>query len=84
MDTKLTLSFNEDVIRKAKKYAADNNISLSRLIEYLLNKATSSDYRSLEELPISDWVHQLAEGKAEYQVKRTRKSLKTAFFDSKK
>ena len=33
MDTKVMLSFNEDDINQPKKYAADNNISLSRLIE---------------------------------------------------
>lgn len=84
MDSKVTLSFNEDVINKAKKYAADNNISLSRLIEFLLKKVTASDYRSLEEYPISDWVNQLAEGKAEYSSKSTRKSSKDEFYNSRK
>jgi hypothetical protein len=85
MDCKVTLSFDEHVIRRAKKYAADNHISLSRLIEYLLNKATSSDYRTLEDIPVSDWVAQVAEGDAEYHTsKRSRKSSKKAFYDSKK
>lgn len=84
MDTKLTLSFDEAVIRRAKAYAAANNISLSRLTEYLLNKAASSDYRSLEDLPISDWVSQVAEGDAEYHTKRSRKSAKKSFCDSHK
>ena len=30
MEAKLTLHFNQDVIEKAKKFAADNNTSLSR------------------------------------------------------
>lgn len=84
MDAKLTLCFNESVIRKAKDYAAANNISLSRLTEYLLNKAVTSDYRSLEDLPISEWVSQVAEGDAEYHTKRTRKSAKKSFYDSHK
>lgn len=84
MDTKVTLSFNDEVISRAKKYAADNNISLSRFIEFLLNKATSDNYRSLEDFPVSDWVNQLAEGEATYLTKRTRKSSKKEFFDSKK
>lgn len=84
MDSKVTLSFNDDVIRKAKKYAADNNISLSRLIEFLLTKITTKDYRSLEDLPIADWVHQVAEGEAMYQVKRNRQESKAGFFASKK
>lgn len=84
MDAKVTLSFNEEVISKAKKYASDNNISLSRLIEFLLKKITSSDYKSLEHYPIADWVNLIAEGKAEYQTKRSRKGSKNEFFASKK
>ena len=84
MDTKVTLSFNEDVINKAKQYAADNDISLSRLIEFLLKKVTSTDYKSLEHYPISDWVNLIAEGKAEYHTKTNRKSSKNDFFKSRK
>lgn len=56
MDNKITLSFDESVISRAKEYAADNNISLSRLIEFLLKKVTSSHCNNLEDFPISDWV----------------------------
>ncbi len=85
MDCKITLSFNEAVIEKAKKYAAENNISLSRLIEFLLQKITTSSYHSLEDFPISNWVHQVAEGGAVYQTKkRSRKSSKVEYFASKK
>ncbi len=85
MDTKITLSFDEGIINKAKQYAEDNNISLSRLIEFLLQKITSSNYHTLEDFPISDWVFQVAEGDAVYQTKqRSRKSSKDEFFSSKK
>lgn len=86
MDSKLTLSFNQDVVTKAKKYAADNNISLSRLIEHLLVQVTSSDYKSLEDYPISDWVSMVAGGEVEYKktVKADRKASKDEFFSSKK
>ncbi len=84
MNAKLTLSFNEEVINKAKKYAEENNISLSKLIEFLLTKITSSDYKSFEQYPIADWVNLIAEGKAEYHTKRSRKSAKKEFFESKK
>ncbi|MEO8413600.1 MAG: DUF6364 family protein [Ginsengibacter sp.] len=47
MDNKITLSFDESVIFKAKKYAENNNISLSRLVEFLLKKVTSNNYSSL-------------------------------------
>jgi len=86
MDAKITLSFNEAVIKKAKKFAEANNISLSRLMEFLLQKVTSSPYQSLEDFPISDWVHQVAEGEAVYQTskKRSRKAAKSEFYKSKK
>jgi len=86
MDNKVTLSFDEAVIKKAKRYADANNISLSRLVEFLLNKVSGSNYMSLEDYPIADWVHQVADGQAVYQTKhkRTRKAAKAEYFASKK
>ena len=84
MNAKLTLSFNEEVINKAKKYAEENNISLSRLIEFLLTKVTTANYQSLEQYPIADWVNLISEGKVEYQTKRSRMSAKKEFFESRK
>jgi len=85
MDTKITLSFDESVINKAKRYAEENNISLSRLTEFLLNKVTSKSYQSLEDLPIADWVNMVGEGEVEYQTKpRKSKELKNEYFKSKK
>lgn len=85
MDAKITLSFNEAVIKQAKEYAKANNISLSRMIEFLLQKISSSNYKSLEDFPISDWVQQVAEGEAVYHTKqRSRKSAKEDFYTSKK
>ena len=86
MDNKITLSFDESVIARAKKYAENNNISLSRLIEFLLKKVTSNNYTSLEDFPISDWVQQVAEGEAVYQrkAKRSRKTSKEEYFKSRK
>lgn len=91
MDTKLTLSFDKNVIDRAKKYADENNISLSRLIEHLLTQVTRKEYKSLEDYPISDWVNMVAEGEIEYKratpkpyKKSSRKDLKDEFFASKK
>lgn len=66
MDTKLTLSFDEAVVLKAKAFAEANNISLSRLVEFMLSKVADQRYRSLDELPVSDWISQVAEGEAVY------------------
>lgn len=85
MDAKITLSFNEAIAIKAKQYAERNNVSLSRLVEFLLDKVTSSGYSSFEEFPVSDWVMQVAEGEAVYQTKaRSRKASKTEFYTAKK
>jgi hypothetical protein len=85
MDSKITLSFNEDVILKAKKFADDHNMSLSRLTEFLYKRITSGHYKSLEELPVSDWVNQVAEGEAVYQTKtKSKKNLKSEFYKSRK
>lgn len=84
MDSKVTLSFDKDVIKSAKAYAQNNNISLSRLIEFLLTKVTTKTYNSLEDYPISDWVNMVAKGEATYHVQRTRKQSKEAFLKSKK
>jgi antitoxin component of RelBE/YafQ-DinJ toxin-antitoxin module len=85
MDVKVTLSFDEGVVNKAKRYAEKNNISLSRLVEYLLQKTTSDNYLSLEDLPISEWVSQVSEGEAIYQTKKKgRKAAKAEYFSSKK
>ncbi len=85
MDAKVTLSFDESVIEKAKRYAENNNISLSRLSEFLLRKVTSNHYQSLEDLPISDWVSLVSEGQAQYITKpKKRKKLADEYFNSKK
>ena len=85
MDAKITLSFDESVIQKAKKFAEAQNISLSRLTEFLYSRIVSGHYQSLEELPISDWVTMVAEGQAEYKTKqRSRKELREEFLKSKK
>lgn len=51
------------MIKNAKRFAIANNVSLSRMIEFLLQKVSSSSYSILEDFPTSDWVHQLTEGK---------------------
>ena len=52
MDAKITLSFDETIIRKAENNAENHNISLSRLTEFLLRNVTNKPYQSLEDLPI--------------------------------
>jgi hypothetical protein len=84
MDSKITLSFDKKVIEKAKKYADNNNISLSRLMELILDKITTNNYASLEDLPISDWVNAVAEGAAEYHTKPSKRSKLKAEYHTRK
>lgn len=79
MDAKITLSFNKQVIERAKKYAESHNMSLSRLMELLLDNITTHQYSSLEDFPVSDWVNQIAEGKVEYTPLKKRKSVKAEY-----
>ena len=85
MDAKITLSFDKQIIERAKQYAEAQNISLSRLMEFLLDKITSNQYSSLEDLPVSDWVNAVAEGKAVYVSKAKKRSkLKDEYKNRKK
>jgi len=43
MDVKLTLKLDEEIIKKAKLFAAENNTSLSRMIENYLLQITSKN-----------------------------------------
>ncbi|MBC8173926.1 MAG: hypothetical protein H7X71_08475 [Chitinophagales bacterium] len=84
MDVKVTLLFDEKVVSRAKKFAAQHHISLSRLTEFLYSKITSADYKNLEELPVSDWVMMVAEGEAEYVKRQKRnKDLKKEYYKTR-
>lgn len=78
METKLTLHFDQEVIEKAKEFAAANHTSLSRLTEFLYRQITSGNYKTIEQFPVSEWVNQMAEGEAIYK-KRSGKSLKDEY-----
>ncbi len=60
MDTKLTLKLNQEVIEKAKEYASNKKLSLSRIIEaYLQALTTENDTSDFE---ISPFVKSIATG----------------------
>ncbi|MBS1615720.1 MAG: hypothetical protein JST06_06330 [Bacteroidetes bacterium] len=85
MDTKLTLSFDKEVIEKAKGFAEANGLSLSRLVEYLLRKSTSREYKSIEDFPVSEWLMTLMEGPVTYTTKpRSNKELRAEAQEYKK
>jgi len=85
MDAKITLSFDAAIIEKAKHYADSQGISLSRLTEILLRKATFGGYQEIEDIPVAKWVQSVSEGEAEYiTTPRKRKDMKEEYYKSKK
>jgi len=61
MDTKLTLKLNQEIIEKAKLYASDKKLSLSRLIENYLNSLTN-DVKNDKGIEISPFVKSMSTG----------------------
>lgn len=59
MDAKLTLKLNQEVIEKAKKYAASQNRSLSRLIESYLDSLVESEKDLKSQVTITPFVKNL-------------------------
>lgn len=60
MDTKLTLKLNQEIIERAKEYAADKKMSLSRIVETYLQSLTT-DKHDLD-FEISPFIKSLATG----------------------
>jgi hypothetical protein len=60
MDTKLTLKLNKQIIEKAKEYASNKQMSLSRIVEsYLQSLTTEKNEKNFE---ISPFVRSIATG----------------------
>ena len=73
MDTKLTLKLNQKIIEKAKLYASEQKVSLSRLIENYLNSLISDVKKN--DLEISPFVKSLSSDvsiPADYDYKKER------------
>lgn len=73
MDTKLTLKLDQEIIEKAKHYASEKKLSLSRIIENYLNSLTSE--KTNDDLQISPFVKSLSSGikiPADYDYKKDR------------
>lgn len=73
MDTKLTLKLDKEIIEKAKHYASEKKLSLSRIIENYLNSLTSD--KTNNDIQISPFVKSLSSGikiPADYDYKKDR------------
>ena len=73
MNTKLTLKLDQEIIEKAKQYASERKLSLSRIIENYLNSLTSDQTNN--DIEISPFVKSLSSGisiPADYDYKKER------------
>jgi hypothetical protein len=73
MDRKLILKLDKKVIEKAKVYASEKKLSLSRLIENYLHTLTSDKIK--KDIQISPFVMSLSSGvriPADYDYKKER------------
>lgn len=60
MDAKLTLKLNQKVIEKAKEYASERKVSLSRIVESYLQSLISEKDKA--EFEISPFVKSISTG----------------------
>jgi hypothetical protein len=60
MNAKLTLSLDKEVIEKAKAYAKEQGISLSKMLENYLKVITKKSEKDTGEIEISPFVKSLA------------------------
>ncbi|QBN20283.1 DUF6364 family protein [Flavobacterium nackdongense] len=73
MNAKLTLKLDQEIIEKAKHYASEKKLSLSRIIENYLNSLTSD--KTNNDIQISPFVKSLSSGikiPADYDYKKDR------------
>lgn len=59
MDTKLTIRLNAEVIERAKIYASEQKISLSKLVESYLDNISKPKTETSEDIQITPFVKSL-------------------------
>ncbi len=84
MDSKITMAFDSEVIEKAKAFAQQQNISLSRLTEFLYRQIVSGNYMHMDDFPIADWVQEVSEPESIYTKAKSRKQLKSEYLKTRK
>lgn len=70
METKLTLRLRKSVIEKAKKYANNQNISLSKMIEIYLDSVTASKGKEVETTPLVESLSGVIELEPDFDYKK--------------
>ena len=70
METKLTLRLKKSVIEKAKKYAQNQSISLSKMIEIYLESVTASKGSEVDTTPLVESLSGVIELDPEFDYKK--------------
>lgn len=72
MDKKLTLSLNQQVIEKAKRYAKSHSTSLSKMIEAYFDTLTSKDENEIKTTPLVESLSGVIDLPADFDYKQSR------------
>ena len=70
METKLTLRLRKSVIERAKEYARDHRISLSKMIETYLESVTSTKNKEVEITPLVESLSGVIELDKDFDYKK--------------
>ncbi len=70
MNTKLTLRLRKNTIEKAKKYAHNHKISLSKMIETYLESITSTNKKETEITPLVESLSGVIELEQDFDYKK--------------
>ncbi|MDD4192994.1 MAG: DUF6364 family protein [Mangrovibacterium sp.] len=70
MDTKLTLRLNDSVIERAKVYARNNQVSLSKMIESYLDSVTKEKDKKETITPLVESLSGVIELPVDYDYKK--------------
>ena len=70
MDTKLTLRLNESVIERAKIYARNHQISLSKMIESYLDSITKQRKKEISITPLVESLSGVIDLPADFDYKK--------------
>jgi hypothetical protein len=70
MDTKLTLRLNNSVIERAKVYARNNQVSLSKMIESYLDSVTKEKDKKETITPLVESLSGVIELPVDYDYKK--------------
>ena len=82
MDTKLTLRLNERVIERAKRYARNHKISLSKMIEVYLDSITKQkdDEKKIAITPLVESLSGVIDLPADFDYKKEYRDYSAKFY----